>query len=205
MTGRSYAVPAPRAKVEISIERLVQWTYHDQRAHMAPAATGPVSRSNFDDFDDIAELGWLVSGSSLSAGALHDDASAIHDVVARMAPDARRTLMVHGFMRTRPDPHVGAHHHLGPAGWDVFEHPHNPGTYLRSPKTANETKNGGWYVPLIEIDRPFEVRRDRRDWLAWAGGLADLHGRVGRLLTAYALTDELPELRPWGDSGCYGV
>lgn len=189
---------SPGERRFVSAEALVRWTYHDQRADLVPASYGPgAPRSMFDLLDDVAALGWIIGGGSSSAGKVHDDAALVHDIVCAMGGEARRALMVHGFLRTRPDPRIGARHRLVPRGWETGENPVMPGVWLRWPATDYDSKRGGWFVPLVQVDKPHEVARDRAEWAAWAAGLAEIREKAGPRLTLHALSDELPPLSPW--------
>lgn len=191
MTGKTF----------LTTEELVQWTYFTQRADVMPSSHGPsMGASMFDRVDSMSETGWLIGGSSSSSGKIHDDAFLVHDIVSAMDGPTRRALMLHGFMRTRPDARIGARERLAPKSWGSGENPARPGEWLRWPETANEIKrggNGGWFTPLMIVDAKHEVRRDRAEWEAWAHGLAGVYSWVVGRLTAHVLKPELPVLRPW--------
>jgi len=174
--------------VEISVEALIAWTYADQRADLMPREDGPgrvVSQ--------MGSLGGRVDGGGGAKVRLADDAELVDACVRACSSPA--LVMMHGRMRSRPDPRLGARFRLEP-DWHV--EPNGNGAFIRVAVPAFIQKTKAWWVPVHQVDRPDEVSRDRMAWISWAQALAEVMVALSdHQLTRYRLTDELPEVSPW--------
>lgn len=194
---KSDSLSPPGVKA-LSVEALVRWAYHDQRADLTSAGGGggPAGYdSSFDAFDGLAMLGAVI-GRSTHSGKVHDDAWAVHDRVCQLGRDTRDLIMLHGFMRTRPDPRIGARERLEPF-WHYETRA--DGIVLRAAPWAKLPKSNVFWVELHLVDAKREVARDREHWAMWAEGLHGLHSWLSGegVLRVHSLTADLPDLTPW--------
>ncbi len=189
-------------RLPISVELLVQWTYAIQKADvmMMPMASAPASVES--QLEQILALGTRVDTSGVGANmAFHDgdhvapDAAVVHETVRLYLPREQRDLvMMHGRLRTQPDPRIGARHRLEPV-WRLVER--EDGVMLRVAEPAYLDRRQAWYVPIRQIDRPSEVAHDRKQYELWREGLATVLAVAGPQLTRHELSDAFPPASPW--------
>lgn len=188
-----------------SVEALVAWTYHRQRAHVAgprvsdramlrgggSTATAAVGRHG--------RLGCAVQGSSFAALAVadsgvHADAEAVHAAVSSWRDLGASLLVLHGKALSRPDWLPEAR-----PRWEPVKNAKG------APKCMYHPTTGKPIACLIEAVDPCDyVLASRFEWATWAAALARLHREVtaGRVpLTRWRLSRVLPPVTPWDAIG----
>jgi hypothetical protein len=101
---------AGRARADITVRELVEWTYAVQQAHRGGdgSACGYASISQTGIVGEIGALGCLIDRSPSGAqfyGVSHvdDDALIVHEHVECLHWEYRQALMQHGAVRSTPD------------------------------------------------------------------------------------------------------
>lgn len=103
-------VAAGRARVDITVRDLVEWTYAVQQAHRGNAggAEGYAGVSQTGIVMEIGALGCMVDKSPSGArfyGVTHvdDDALTVHEYVECLHWEYRQALITHGAVRSTPE------------------------------------------------------------------------------------------------------
>lgn len=190
----------------ISVEELVRWTYAVQKADVMLADRAMMSQANVgSQLEQILALGTRVDTSGIGAAlafseGVHvaEDAVTVHEVCTAYLPrDQADLVMMHGRLRSRPDPRIGARWRMEPREWRYEEVPEGSGSWLRVAVAEYLNRHQSWYVPVIERDKPGGVARDRAAWALWREGLATVLAVAGPRLIKHRLTDVFPDSAPW--------
>lgn len=200
---------ASGGRMPISVEALVQWTYAVQRADLVLASAGQAMAGVGSQLGALLALGTRVDTSGAGAAMafrdgerVAEDAATVHEIcTGYLDRDAAELVMMHGRLRTRPDPRVGARYRLEPAEWRLEEREAGSGTWLRVAVPRYIDRRKAWYVPVVVKDRPSEVAYDRERWRVWREGLATVLAAAGPRLVRHSLTEEFPEAEPWAAAG----
>ncbi|WP_319533403.1 hypothetical protein [uncultured Cohaesibacter sp.] len=110
----------------IAIDKLIEWTYAIEMAHMAEVTgahwvTPNGCGSNWNAFANLAALGCMVSSSGgtpenqMLGWEIHPDAAAVHAEVLDL-PDRRaiNLVIMHAILRNHPDPLADEHVYIDP-------------------------------------------------------------------------------------------
>lgn len=196
--------PSERGRLPISVVKLVEWTYAMQKADlMMSDGLGMCAPASVESqIGQILALGTRVDtsgvGASLAyAAAEHvaPDAASVHEVVSSYLPrDQRELVMMHGRLRTMPDPRIGARHRMAPKEWVYEKH---GDSYLRVAEQVWRHREQAWWVPVVKVDDPDEVARDRERYSSWREGLATVLAVVKPRLVRHTLDDSFPAAHPW--------
>lgn len=185
----------------ISVEGLVTWVYHRQRAHCAgPAgAEWAVLSSPGYSADGVYAAGRLgLLGTSIdrptfasrmvAASGVHADAEAVHGLISNRRDLGAALLVLHGKALSRPDWLPDARPRIVPVL-----------TGRGSPKVAYDRSRKPSYCPLEYLDPVEYVEAARLEWLTWWTALADLAEelRAGRHLRRFRILEDLPPAEPW--------
>lgn len=184
-----------------SVEALVAWTYHRQRAHVAgprvsersmlrgggSTATAAVGRHG--------RLGCAVQGSSFAALAVadsgvHPDAEAVHAAISSWGDMAASLLVLHGKAQSRPDWLPEAR-----PRWEPVKNAKGAPKHMYHPVTGKPI------ACMVEAIDPCDyVLASRFEWATWAAGMVRLYREIatGCLpLSRWRLSRVLPEVTPW--------
>lgn len=175
----------------------MRWTYAAQRADvMSGGAVGPARVVS--QLGGFGTLGTRVDGGGGMSAKVHEDAVTVHEVcMSHLSAGEAMLVMMHGRQRSRPDPRIGARWRMEPRTWHLQERAPGSGEWLKVAMPEYSDRRKGWFVPVVQVDNPREVERDREEWATWRFGLVTLLDYVGPRLARHTLTDELPEAEPW--------
>ncbi len=198
------------AKKLIDVERLMEWTYRLQKAHLVvdhgvglhaiEARAAGIQRSENSTLAAVERyglLGCFVDGGGYAAGAIHADAEAVHDFVRRMADRSRWLLLKHGKQASRPE----WGEHLAPTVrpiwkdrpvYDADGHP-----AARKFEIVYRSNRPVW-CPVRFIDHTAFATRLREDYAAWHAGLTALATHCSyHPLTSHLVTGPSAPAAPW--------
>lgn len=194
--------PALPTLEPVTVEGLVAWTYHRQRAHVAgrpvsdkallrgggSTATATVLRNG--------RLGASVQGSGFAALQLADsgvppDADLVHALVSAARDLGASLLVLHGKGLSRPD-------------WMPDARPRAEAVLnAKGVARVRYTPTGKpSHCDVDWVDHPDVVEAARFEWATWRAALARLHGQLqGVPLRRHRLLDTLPPAAPWAALG----
>lgn len=209
-----------RVRQDIDIERLVTWTYRDQKADQAEhmgltqdevwaRRLGGGDRTALAS--DVAILGCRVDTSPFATGRLHPDAEAVHAEVLKLSRLACGLVIEFGRTGGRPDWFEGARvverYARKPNGYPIrcYDAKRNFIGYKRETVVLVTERDVLTGAP-VEVDAgigPEGLETARIVWEAWAGALVLLAGalRAGGALVSHRVTGPTLSARPWeGDA-----
>lgn len=162
--ARTPSKPLPPDLKPVGIERLVEWTFGDEKASLDPAAsTGRFAipkhlqmRTSLHAFAQMEALGVRVDVSAagatfLASEACHWDAEAVAACVSGYF-DLRTAQMIETYGRTgtRPNAMVGSEPKIEPEDWG--SNAHGPLQFARAvPAGPNEYRGGVWRPEMQAI------------------------------------------------------
>ena len=188
----------------IDIERLLIWTYRDQKADVVignggglfdqeGAMDGRIAyRTSADGVATIARIGLLgtrVDGGGASASHLHPDAEAVHAAVMALPLDTALLIMRHARAASRPDSEVFA----PPRAVPVLD---GRGRILIERAPWDKNRNYGackveWIVPPVSPD---VIRLEYALWRRSLALLAMALSHGGRLEDHRPMMPAAPEI-----------
>ena len=191
----------------IDIERLLIWTFRDQKAHIVigrgeglsdqeAAQDGvEIRRSSTCGIAAIERLGLLgvrVDGGGPSAGHLHEDAEAVHRVVMALGRGLAGLLVRHAVDADRPDWMPGA------VPRPVAKYRPN-GRVVISYNREDRGRDYGW-CPIEWTLSQVRIDAARLAYATWRHAIAGLVRQLPNLHAFIALAPSAP-IDPWKNGG----
>ncbi len=208
--GRRYGRPA--AKTRIDTEALLEWTYRRQKAHIVVGRgaglyaveagadgigvyDGPAGIAGF------AELGCQIDRCAPDAGALHEDAEAVHEAVMALPRGLRGLVIACASTGTRPP-------------WGEGRRPHYQPQWTHGPNYDGEGRpRKGSYVtiwlgdrqtrrpvlcPIQLADPPEHLVVLRRAYIEWHAAVEAVYRALrGRDLKSHEPLPPAAPAAPW--------
>lgn len=192
---RGYSSIVTSSLIEISIEDLLVWAYGREKVHLArePGVGAAVSarRLGFSGVDVSERIGHGGRAENNLGFEAPPDAYAVGRVVDGLS--LRAAMLVRHYAVAGGEPDY--------TPWPVVRWERGAAIYGKWPSArgkGDERRVIG-YVVSAHGDLPAHVAARRDAYRVWAESLRAIHERLGAsgTLRRYALTADLPVLRPW--------
>jgi len=201
----------PPARWTGGIERALEWAFRNERVGLdhPSASVAPAGPSYGLEYVAIrqAELGARVDGGGVSAA--HHDAEAIAAAVGRLPWWLAVTIAESARSGSRPLGLAMAEVRVEPAAWQAGAHGYSARTEVVERIEVKARGRGGRastrevrWCPVVYRPSLARIEADRETYLRWWFAVVDLSVGLRGKLDQWALTDELPPMRPWLEERC---